>query len=280
MVREIHFPGDPGDVPHKQPRMLRPDGTPNFQFPEAADSSVRIDLAIGNSVIPLDLRRNSTLSDETAARLLSLGTDGMVAIEPNLKPFSRKAQTEEYQMAAAHPEEQAPYQALGFVLSQEGFARFDEPFDSLNDPKTRKAFRQIADNIASDFPPVYHPADTARRALSVPREYADGQQREWDKDEVLSHLSIAFAERGLIFPDIGEHATRHNPRWYWPAVAARMVAVAEKLSHPDLPLERRPAMVARIQRDMQFLEDFAEVTAQQKADLHTKLALVSKNGLA
>lgn len=239
----------------------------------------RVEISLGNGVvrIPFHFGRQPASSDAMRARLDELLLAGAKVFHPSWvekdDPLTDDEIREELKIEARHPEARAPLMVLGLVSSQDGFVKFDRPFNSLSDPKLRESFSAIVDTLVGLPTEYYSPASIARNALfmrNVP--YEDGQQRDWGAGEVQSHLTIALAERGKIFnTKYDEHSPRIMPHFRWPADLAELLGIAYLLGEEKIEGDQLKSRVEkRMRENLTSITDLARLSEEDQAHIVTQ----------
>lgn len=248
-------------------------GTPKERQGQFTEKRVEVSLDGGSIVIPFHFGRQPVSSDAMRARLDGILIAGARVVHPDWWDeyhLSDEAIRTDLEIEARLPEDQAPLMALGFVLSREGFGSYVRPFESLNDPNSREIFRAIADPLIKI--PYYNPAQIARRALF--REnivYPDGKERSWDAGELMTHLTIALAERGRVFnTGNDEHAPRISPYFRWPADLAEMLGIAYLLGEGKIEEEIKERVINRMGENIDGIVNLAGLHEEDRQQLVTK----------
>ncbi len=227
-------------------------------------NKIEVSLGGGEIVIPFHFGRQPVASDAMRARLDKYAIAGFRVI--NSRSTSSDLEVlEELSIIAGEPVEKAPYIVLGFVLSDEGFAKYDKPLRSLGDVNMRDMFRATVDPFERElwYDPSQAPSRIARATLLREVSYPDNKKRDWDAGELLTHLTIAMVERGHVWRR-DEHEGRIDPHYEWPARLARALGYAYQLGRRTKNIDHvRDLMIGDMREDIEAVLRFGELTDEE-----------------
>lgn len=248
-------------------------GSPQERTRGLTEKCVEVSIGNGAIIIPFDFGRQPVSSDAMQARLDGYAIAGAKVEHPDWTEYSLSDAEilEEVSVGGDHPLDKAPFYSLGLVLSEEGFGKYEGPFESLGDPFLRDVFRAITDPLVEE--PYYNPAQIARRALFRPDvKYPDNKERYWDAGELVSHLTITLAERGRIFNTRwDEHAAKTDAHYRWPADLAEMLGIAYLLGERKIEEDDIKNLVQeRMRENLESVTHVARLSGDDQAQIAAK----------
>lgn len=241
-------------------------GSPQERQGPLTEKLVEVSLGNGALRIPFLFGRQPVDSDAMRTRLEEFAIAGFRMANPRSKT-SDEGILDELSIIAWRPLERAYFISSGLASSNEGFGKYIKPFVSLADTDLRDVFRAIVDPIYDE--PDYNPAQIARGAL-FGREitYADGEERAWNAGELVSHLTIALAERGRVFnTEFDEHGVRIDPFFRWPADLAEMLGIAYLLGEGRFKEDIKGRVIRRMKGNLDRITDLARLSQEEQVKI-------------
>ncbi|HUQ85681.1 MAG TPA: hypothetical protein VM077_05115 [Candidatus Limnocylindrales bacterium] len=245
-------------------------GVPQERSASLTEKRAEVSLRRGAIRIPFRFGRQPVANDAMRASLDVFAIAGAKVVNPSWSDLTDEEIKEELDVTARHPLDKAPYQALGVVLSEQGFNKYERPFRSFDDNNLRNLFRAIADPIVKE--PYYTPAQIARAVLFNPDiKYQDDAKREWDSGELASHLTIALAERGRPFnTKYDEHAPRISSVYRWPADLAEMLCIGYLLGEGKIEEDIKHRVLDRMKENLDTITDLARLSDADRTQIAVK----------